>query len=94
MNKPEFVALQSSILIRSDETQSKEVLAFLDTIEFKAHMQEALATLMQETLRENNVPFDEVIISMDKPPQQARPVKPGKSSSDKPSMLGRLFGKK
>ncbi len=93
MNRPEFVGLQVSVLIRSDQTQSTEVLTFLESVEFKYQMQEKLANLIQESLRAGNVPFHEVIISLDRPPERAKPVE-RKSSRDKPSRLGRLFGRR
>lgn len=92
INKPEFVGLQVSVLIRSDAGQSKDVLLFLDSVEFKAEMQEKLATMLKDTLQENKVPFHEVIISLDRPPDIAKPVE-RKPAKDKGSMLGRLFGK-
>ena len=94
MINPEFVALQVSVLIRSDQVKSLAIQEFMDTVEFKAGMQEDLARLIQENLRTNNVPFDEVIISLDKPPQRARPVERSRSPKDKPSRLGRLFGRR
>lgn len=92
INKPEFVGLQVSALIRSEASQSSEVLAFLDSVAFKAEMQEKLATMLKETLRDHEVPFQEVIISLDRPPDIAKPVE-RKSSEDKGSVLGRLFGR-
>jgi hypothetical protein len=94
MYKPEFVALQVSVLIRSDEVRSRDIQVFLDSVEFKADMQEELAGFIQENLRANKVSFDEVIISLDKPPQKAKPAEPGQSSGRKSSGLARLFGKK
>jgi hypothetical protein len=93
MNRPEFTGLQISVLIRSDKMQSLEVLAFLESIEFKYEMQEKLANLIQESLRAGNVPFHEVIISLDRPPERAEPIERSKSSGHK-SMLGRLFGRR
>ena len=92
--KPEFVAVQISILVRSDEAKSRDIQDFMDSVEFKAEMQERLASLIQDSFRAHKVPFDEVIISLDKPPQRAKPVESRSSSAGKPSKLGRLFGKK
>ena len=92
--KPEFVALQVSILVRSDDVKSRDIQEFMDSVEFKAEMQEKLASLIQDNFRANNVSFDEVIITLDKPPQRAKPVEPTRSSAGKPSKLARLFGKK
>jgi hypothetical protein len=94
MYRPEFVALQLSILVRSEASRSLDVQEFMDSVPFKAEMQERLAGLIQETLQANNVPFDEIIITLDRPPQRAKPVEAPKSSADKPSKLARLFGKK
>jgi hypothetical protein len=66
----------------------------MDSVPFKAEMQEQLAGLIQETLRANNVPFDEIIIALDRPPQRAKPVESAKDSIKEPSRLARLFGKK
>ncbi len=93
MNRPEFVALQVSVLIRGDETKVNAIQAFLESVEFKYEMQEELGRLIQNSLRNSNVPFDEVIISLDKPPERAKPIERTRSS-DKPSVLARLFGRK
>ncbi len=92
MGRPEFVALQVSILIRSDETKSLDVQAYMETTEFAGEMQEEIATLVQNSLRQARVPFDEVIIALDRRPERARPV--DVTPPKKPSGLGRLFGKK
>ncbi len=94
MYKPEFVALQASILIRSDQVASRDIQAFLETVEFKSEMQHHLATLVQDILRANKVSFDEVIISLDRPPERAKPTEAVRPSSDKPSLLERLLGRK
>ena len=94
MYKPEFVALQISILVRSEASRSLDVQEFMDSVSFKAEMQEQLAGLVQETLRANKVPFDEIIVTLDRPPQRAKPVEASKSSANKPSKLARLFGRK
>ena len=94
MYKPEFVALQVTVLVRSDATRSLDIQEFMDSVEFKADVQEKLAGLIQENLRANNVPFDEIIITLDRPPQRAKPVESTQSSSKEPSRLARLFGKK
>ena len=94
MYKPEFVALQVTVLVRSDESKSLDIQEFMDSVEFKAEMQGQLAGLIQENLRANNVPFDEIIITLDRPPQRAKPVESPQSSSRQPSRLARLFGKK
>ena len=91
MDRPEFVALQATVLVRSGPTSSKEVELFLDSIEFKAAMQEKLANLMQENLREHEIAFDEIIISLDRP---AEKVQSSGSTANKPSMLGRLLGRR
>jgi hypothetical protein len=94
MYKPEFVALQVSVLIRSDQEASGAIQTYLDSVAFKADMQEKLAGFIQENLNAHNVSFDEVIISLDNPPQKAKPSEPGRSSESKSSGLTRLFGKK
>ncbi len=93
MNRPEFTGLQVSVLIRSDKMQSGDILAFLESLEFKHEMQENLANLIQDSLRANKVPFHEVIISLDRPPVRAEPIE-RKSSTPKASLLGRLFGRR
>lgn len=90
MHTPDFVALQITMLVRSDPARSKDVEIFLDSLDFKAEMQEKVATFIQESLRENKVPFEEVIISLDRP---AEKVQSGGKSKSK-SGLGRLFGRK
>ena len=92
--KPEFVALQITVLIRSDAAKSRDIQDFMDAVEFKADMQEKLASLIQSNFRANNVLFDEVIISLDKPPQRAKPVESTPASAGNPSKLARLLGKK
>ncbi len=93
MYQPEFVALQVTVLIRSDQSRSGDIQTYLESLEFKSEMQQKLAHLFQGTLRADNLPFDEIIISLDRPPQRARPVE--KKPSDAPtSWWARLFGKK
>ena len=94
MYKPEFVALQVSVLIRGDQMSGGNIQTYLDSVAFKADMQERLARFVHENLSANNVPFDEVIISLDRPAQKAKPSEPGPSSGGKSSGLGRLFGKR
>jgi hypothetical protein len=94
MYKPEFVALQVTVLVRSDASRSLDIQEFMDSVEFKADVQEKLAGLIQENLQTNNVPFDEIIITLDRPPERAKPVESTQPSSREPSRLARLFGKK
>lgn len=91
MQTPNFVALQATILVRNNPAQSKDVEIFLDSLAFKAEMQEKLAIFIQESLREHKVPFEEVIISLDRP---AETVQSGGKPKSKSSGLGRLFGRK
>ncbi|MDM8519427.1 hypothetical protein QUF64_05215 [Anaerolineales bacterium HSG6] len=86
--QPEFVGLQLSILVRSDKSASKDVALFLESLEFQQAIQEKLHNIMEETLNEAKIQFDEVIISLDTSPQKAKSVE-----ADKPSMLGRLLGR-
>jgi hypothetical protein len=92
--QPDFVALQVSVLIRSDRSRSADIQAYLESVEVKAAMQEKLAHLFQETLTGDRVPFDEIIISLDRPVERAEPVESRERSGSKPSLLARLFGKK
>lgn len=94
MYKPEFVALQASILIRSDKAISRDIQTFLETVEVKSEMQHRLATLVQELLHAREIPFDEVVISLDEPVERAKPVEPVRPSSDKLSIVERIFGRK
>lgn len=91
METPDFVALQVTMLVRSHPAHSKDVTLFLDSVEFKGEMQEKLATALQESLREYKIPFEEVIISLDRPAETVQSG--GKTkSSEKKSGWGRLFG--
>jgi hypothetical protein len=94
MHIPEFVGLQVSVLVRSDAAQSNDVLAYLESVEFKAEMQENLANLIKASLTAGKVPFHEVIISLDQPPVRAKPVERSTSAGDRSSILGRLFGRR
>ena len=90
MQTPDFVALQVTMLIRSHPAKSKDVELFLDSTEFKGAMQEKLALFLQESLRDYKIPFEEVIISLDRPAETVQSG--GKPKSDKKSGWGRLFG--
>lgn len=91
METPDFVALQVTMLVRSQPTQSKDVALFLDSVEFKGEMQEKLATFLQESMREYKIPFEEVIISLDRPAETVQSGGKPKSAAKK-SGWGRLFG--
>ncbi len=91
MHTPDFFALQVTMLVRSTPAQSKEVELFLDSVEFKGAMQEKLATFLQDSMRDYKIPFEEVIISLDRPAEKVQTGDPTKSPKKK-SGWGRLFG--
>ena len=94
MDRPEFVGLQLSVLVRSNDQRSRDVLDFLESIEFRSEMQEEVANLIEACLKASQVPFQEVIISLSTAPAIARPVESAGRSENKPSRLARLFGRK
>jgi hypothetical protein len=94
VDRPEFVGLQLSVLVRSDERRSRDVLDFLESLEFRSEMQEEVANLIEACLKAGQVPFEEVIISLSTAPAIARPVEPSGRGENKPSRLARLFGRK
>ena len=91
MQTPDFVALQATMLVRSNPAHSKDVELFLDSLEFKGEMQEKLAKFLQESLHDYKIPFEEVIISLDRPAETVQSGGKSKSSGKK-SGWGRLFG--
>lgn len=94
MDRPEFVGLQLSVLVRSKDQRSRDVLDFLESLEFRSEMQEEMANLIEACLKAGQVPFDEVIISLSTAPAIARPVESAGQNENKPSRLARLFGRK
>lgn len=94
MDRPEFVGLQVSVLVRSDGRRSRDVLEFLESLEFRSEMQEKMANLIEAYLKAGQVPFEEVIVSLSTAPAIARPVEPSNPGENRPSRLARLFGRR
>lgn len=94
MDQPEFVGLQLSVLVRSDVQRSRDVLDFLESLQFRAELQEEVARLVETRLKANKVPYEEVIISLSTAPTIARPVERSGRAANKPGRLARLFGRK
>ena len=88
MEPQEFIALQITVLVRTDRGQGQRVKSFFDSDNFQYTFQDALGTLVKERLQAGEVDFGEVIVSFDAPALEAKKVK------NKPSLLGRLFGHK
>ena len=87
MEQHEFTALQVTVLVRSQKGDGRQVKEFFDSVPFQYQIQDALARLMKDRLRQGEVDFQEVIISLDAPAAKAKKVRP------KSSLMGRLWGK-
>jgi hypothetical protein len=88
MNPQEFTALRVTVLVRSDKGRALDIKKHFDSIPFQYQMQDALGNLIKANLREAEVDFAEVIISLDAPAETAKKVEQPRKSS----LLGRLFG--
>lgn len=84
--KHEFTAYQVTILVRTQLGGSNSVKAFFDSVPFQYRMQDTLGSSLKEQLKEADVDFEEVIITMDAPAAKAKKVE------KKSSLMGRLFG--
>ncbi len=84
----EFTALQVTVLVRTEQGEGGPVKEFFNSTPFQYQMQDTLGTLIKDHLKKGEVTFDEVIISMDFPAEEA------KTLDTKPSLMGRLFGKR
>jgi hypothetical protein len=88
MNPQEFTALRVTVLVRSDKGRAVDIKNHFNSIPFQYQMQDALGDLIKANLKEAEVDFAEVIISLDAPAETAKKVEQPK----KASLLGRLFG--
>lgn len=87
MDQQEFTALQVVVLVRTEPGQSLDVKELFDSDLFQYRLQDALGDLIKADLRQANVNFNEVIISLDAPAAEAKQVQ------KKSSFMGRFFGK-
>ncbi len=87
MTGQEFTALQITLLVRTEQGEGGPVKEFFNSTPFQYQMQDALGTLIKDQLNKGEVNFDEVIISIDFPADQAKPT------DAKPSLMSRLLGK-
>jgi hypothetical protein len=75
------------VLVRTDQGKSLDVRELFDSDLFQYRLQDALGDLLKAELRQANVNFNEVIISLDAPAAKAKQVQ------KKSSFMGRFFGK-
>jgi len=87
MEKPEFTAIQVTVLVRTHKGGSPKVKTFIDSVPFQYQLQDALGSLVKEQLRAGEVDFEEVIISLDTPAEKAKRVR------SKSSFMNRLLGR-
>lgn len=93
MERPEFVALQVTVLVRNNPARSQDAQLFLDSPELRAALRENLVNFIKDSFVEYKIPFEEVIISVDKPAVRAQPIETPPASPGKSSFFGRLFGR-
>lgn len=84
--KHEFTAYQVTILVKTQVGDSDPVKEFFDSVPFQYKLQDTLGSLLKEQLKEADINFEEVVITMDTPAAQAKKVE------KKSSLMGRFFG--
>lgn len=87
MDQHEFIALQATALIRTPQGNGRPVEEFFNTTAFQYQLQDALGKLIKAQLKQAEVDFEEVIISLDNPAEKAKRLR------SKSSVMERLFGK-
>ncbi len=87
MNKHEFSALQITVLVKTEQGGGTQVKEFFDSVPFQYQLQDAVGNLLKDQLKKGEIDFNEVIITMDDPAQNAKKVR------QKSSLMGRLLGK-
>jgi hypothetical protein len=86
MEQPEFTALQVVVLVRTRPGGSRPIKTLFDGVSFQYQLQDALGNLLKAQLKEAEVDYEEVIISLDAPAEKAKKVE------KKSSFMGRWFG--
>lgn len=87
MNQPEFTALQITILVRTHDGSAARVKEYFDSTPCQYQLQDTVARQFKMQLAEAEVDFDEVIVSIDNPAEQATRVR------SKSSLMNRLLGR-
>ena len=72
MNPQEFTALRVTVLVRSDKGRALDIKKHFNSIPFQYQMQDALGDLIKANLKEAEMDFAEVIISLDAPAETAK----------------------
>jgi hypothetical protein len=73
-------------LVKTRPGSEQQVKTFFDSVPFQYQLQDTVGDLVKVQLKEAELDFDEVIISLDTPAEKAEKVQ------KKSSLIGRLFG--
>lgn len=87
MDQHEFTAVQTTVLVRTTTGNGQPVQEFFNSTGFQYALQDALGKLIKAQLKQAEIDFEEVIISLDNPAEKAKRVR------SKSSVMERLFGK-
>jgi hypothetical protein len=88
MNQQDYTALRVTVLVRTEQGTGPIIEEHFDSVPFQYQLQDALGNLVKDSLKAAELQFEEVIISLDAPAEQAEKVEQKKSS-----LMGRLFGR-
>jgi histidinol phosphatase-like enzyme len=91
MEQPEFTALQITVFVRTRPGEARTVQEFLNSVSFEARMQENVSQWIQQSLNEEGLAFEEIIIDLHTPATKAKETGDARKKS---SPIARLFGKK
>ncbi|MBI1880687.1 MAG: hypothetical protein HYR94_21130 [Chloroflexi bacterium] len=91
MEQPEFTALQVTVFVRTRPGEAQPVQAFLNSVSFEAQMQENISQWIEQSLKEEGLLFEEIVIDLHTPATKAKETG---NASKKSSPIARLFGKK
>lgn len=86
MDQHEFMALRVTVLVRTKPGNGQPVKSFFDSVPFQYQLQDRIGDLVKAALRQAELDFEEVMISLDAPAEKAEKIQ------KKSSLLGRLFG--
>lgn len=86
MDQHEFMALRVTVLVRTKPGAEQPIKTFFDSVPFQYQLQDRIGDLVKAELRQAELDFEEVMISLDAPAEKAEKIQ------KKSSLLGRLFG--
>jgi len=86
VDQHEFMALRVTVLVRTKPGNGQPVKSFFDSVPFQYQLQDRIGDLVKAALRQAELDFEEVMISLDAPAEKAEKIQ------KKSSLLGRLFG--